>query len=65
MIGNHPSGSGSVITYNQDGTPSVRLGSDKNFDGYMNVRTRSGKNALYIGTDEDGIEKKFYFEIKV
>ena len=35
MIGNHPSGSGSVITYNQDGTPSVRLGSDKKSNGYM------------------------------
>ena len=54
MIGNHPSGSGSVITYNQDGTPSVRLGSDKKSNGYMNVRRRSGKNALYIGADEDG-----------
>lgn len=54
MIGNHPSGSGSVITYNQDGTPSVRLGSDEKSNGYMNVRRRSGKNALYMGADKVG-----------
>ncbi len=54
MIGNHPSGSGSVITYNKEGAPSVRLGSDDKSNGYMNVRRKSGKNALYVGAGEDG-----------
>jgi len=54
MIGNHPSGSGSVITYNREGAPSVRIGSDGKSDGYMNVKRKSGKNALFVGVGDDG-----------
>ena len=54
MIGNHPSGSGSVITYNLEGAPSVRIGSDGKSDGYMNVKRKSGKNALFVGVGDDG-----------
>ena len=54
MIGNHPSGSGSVITYNKDGSPSVRIGSNNKDDGYMNIRKNTGKNALFVGADENG-----------
>ena len=54
MIGNHPSGSGSVITYNKEGSPSVRIGSNGGDGGYMNIRKNSGKNAIYVGTDENG-----------
>jgi len=54
MIGNHPSGSGSVITYNKEGSPSVRIGSNGGEGGYMNIRKNSGKNAVYVGTDKNG-----------
>ena len=54
MIGNHPSGSGSVITYNKEGSPSVRIGSNGGDGGYMNIRKNSGKNAIYVGTDDSG-----------
>ena len=54
MIGKHPSGSGSVITYNLEGAPSVRIGSDGKSDGYMNVKRKSGKNALFVGVGDDG-----------
>ena len=54
MIGNHPSGSGSVITYNKEGSPSVRIGSNGGEGGYMNIRKNSGKNAVYVGTDKSG-----------
>ena len=52
MIGNHPSGSGSVITYNKEGSPSVRIGSGAG--GYLSIRKNSGKNAAFVGTDENG-----------
>ena len=54
MIGNHPSGSGSVITYNEDGAPSVRIGSSSDSKGYLNIRNRTGKNAVFIGEKESG-----------
>ena len=54
MIGNHPSGSGSVITYNKDGAPSVRIGSNNGKGGYLNIRQRSGKNAAFVGIDKNG-----------
>ena len=54
MIGNHPSGSGSVITYNKEGSPSVRIGSNGGAGGYLNIRKNSGKNAVFVGTDESG-----------
>ena len=52
MIGNHPSGSGSVITYNKEGSPSVRIGSGAG--GYLSIKKNSGKNAAFVGTDENG-----------
>ena len=54
MIGNHPSGSGSVITYNREGSPSVRIGSNNKDGGYMNIRKNTGKNAVFVGSDENG-----------
>ena len=54
MIGNHPSGSGSVITYNKEGSPSVRIGSNNKDGGYMNIRKNTGKNAIFVGADENG-----------
>ena len=54
MIGNHPSGSGSVITYNKEGSPSVRIGSSVGAGGYLSIRKNSGKNAAFVGTDENG-----------
>jgi hypothetical protein len=54
MIGNHPSGSGSVITYNKEGSPSVRIGSGVGAGGYLSIRKNSGKNAAFVGTDENG-----------
>ena len=54
MIGNHPSGSGSVITYNKEGSPSVRIGSNNKDGGYMNIRKDTGKNAIFVGADENG-----------
>ena len=54
MIGNHPSGSGSVITYNKEGSPSVRIGSGVGEGGYLSIRKNSGKNAAFVGTDENG-----------
>ena len=54
MIGNHPSGSGSVITYNREGSPSVRIGSNNKDGGYMNIRKNTGKNAIFVGADENG-----------
>ena len=54
MIGNHPSGSGSVITYNKEGSPSVRIGSNNKDGGYMNIRKKTGKNAIFVGADENG-----------
>jgi len=54
MIGNHPSGSGSVITYNKEGSPSVRIGSNNKDGGYMNIRKNTGKNAVFVGADERG-----------
>ena len=54
MIGNHPSGSGSVITYNREGSPSVRIGSNNKDSGYMNIRKNTGKNAVFVGSDDNG-----------
>ena len=54
MIGNHPSGNGSVITYNKEGSPSVRIGSNNKDGGYMNIRKKTGKNAIFVGADENG-----------
>jgi hypothetical protein len=54
MIGNHPSGSGSVITYNREGSPSVRIGSNNKDGGYMDIRKNTGKNAVFVGADENG-----------
>ena len=54
MIGNHPSGSGSVITYNREGSPSVRIGSNNKDGGYMDIRKNTGKNAVFVGADDNG-----------
>jgi hypothetical protein len=52
MIGNHPSGSGSVITYNKEGSPSVRIGSNGGEGGYMNIRTNSHRRrTLFVICD--------------
>ena len=55
LIGRHPSGSGSVVTYNAKGSPAVRVGSNGHDGGYVETRGNTGKKGVFIGTDNVGI----------
>lgn len=55
LIGRHPSGSGSVVTYNAKGSPAVKIGSNGHEGGYVETRGNTGKKGTLIGTDNVGI----------
>ena len=54
LIGKHPSGSGSLVTYNIKGRPAVRVGSNGEVGGYVEAKGNTGKRAAFIGTEKGG-----------
>ena len=54
LIGKHPSGSGSLVTYNIKGRPAVRVGSNGQEGGYVETKGNTGKRAAFIGTEKGG-----------